>query len=221
LVHGLPFGRAVSVLLVHHEGVEAAILAKALDSAGFRVHLVSDARERLDAMTFDVVVVGVSGELPGRLALCTRLRVDGYKGAIVALSKDSTELDRLVDAGADDFAAVPIEASELVARVRMALRRVATHAARWGPIEIDRFQRVARLRSRALALTAREYALLACLVEAAGTAVSRTELVAKVWGRYDPGSNMVEVHLSRLRAKLGEDADIIQTIRRAGYRLRR
>jgi DNA-binding response OmpR family regulator len=215
--------RGVSVLLVNHEDAEAAILARGLDSAGFRATILSEAgsAERLGVAAFDVVVVGVAGALPDRLVFCEKLREDGYKGAVVALSRDSTELDKLVDAGADDFAAVPIQPSELVARVRVALRRVAIRAARWGPLEIDRVQRAARLRGRTLALTEREYALLVCLVEAAGAAVSRAELVAKVWRRYDPGSNMVEVHLSRLRDKLGEDADIIQTIRRAGYRLRR
>lgn len=223
LVRGLLLARGVSVLLIHHDGAEALLLARRLDSAGFPASVLSGARlpEKVDAAAFDVVVVGVAGELQGRLALCEKLRNDGYKGAILALSRDSTEMDSLVDAGADDFAAAPIQASELVARVRVALRRVATRAARWGPLEIDRVQRAARLRGRALALTEREYAILACLVDSAGTAVSRTELVTKVWGRYDPTSNMVEVHLSRLRDKLGEDADIIQTIRRAGYRLRR
>ena len=88
-------------------------------------------------------------------------------------------------------------------------------------MEIDRVQRSVRLRGRVLVLTAREYAVLTCLVEAAGDVVSRAELISKVWGRGDPGSNLVEVHLSRLRDKLGEDAGVIETVRRAGYRLRR
>jgi DNA-binding response OmpR family regulator len=213
----------VSVLLVEHDDVEASTLARALELAGFRVSVQPglDPSQRLDATAFEVVVIGTAGEPRGRLALCQRLRGEGYKGAIVALSADSGEPDRLVDAGADDFAAAPIQAAELVVRVRAALRRAAIRSARWGPLEIDRFQRAARLRGRALSLTAREYALLACLVEAAGRALSRTELVGKVWGRYDPSSNLLEVHLSRLRDKLGDDAQIIETIRRAGYRLRR
>jgi DNA-binding response OmpR family regulator len=213
----------VSVLLVHQEGSEAAVLARALESAGLHMTISTEAGppDRIDVATFPVVLIGVGGELSSRLAFCERLRREGYKGAIVALGRDSTELDKLVDVGVDDFVAPPIQASELVTRVRVALRRVATRAARWGPLEIDRIQREARLRGRLLALTAREYALLACLVEAAGTALSRTELVSKVWGPNDPGSNMVEVHFSRLRDKLGEDAGIIQTIRRGGYRLRR
>lgn len=213
----------MSVLLVHNEDVDASTLAKALELAGFRVRvqLDIDFSPRFDPAAFEVILIGVARDVRSRLALCQRLRLEGYRGAIVVLSMDSEEPDRLVDAGADDFAASPIPAAELVVRVRAALRRVAMRAARWGPVEIDRLQRSARLRGRALALTAREYALLACLVEASGRAVSRAELVAKVWGRHDPGSNLVEVHLSRLRDKLGEDAAIIETIRRAGYRLRR
>jgi len=222
LVHTLRAPRAVSVLLVHHVRVDATNLARALESAGLRVsiHPYGDLSRRLDTVAVDVVIIGNAGELRTRLALCEQFRMEGYKGAIVALSTDATEPDRLLDAGADDFAASPIQASELIVRVRAALRRVALQVTRWGPLEIDRVQRSARLRGRALSLTAREYALLACLVDAAGHAVSRAELVSKVWGKGDPGSNLVEVHLSRLRDKLGEDSEVIETIRRAGYRLR-
>ncbi|MGO9833862.1 MAG: response regulator transcription factor [Polyangiaceae bacterium] len=213
----------MSVLLLQHDAVEASTLARALESEGFRVTVNSgiDVAARPDPSPFDVIVIGTAGELQARLALCHRLRVDGYRGAVVALSRDAKDPDQLVDAGADDFVAAPIQSSELVARVRAALRRAATRATRWGPLDIDRGHRTARLRGRPLSLTAREYALLVCLVEAGGNAVSRAQLVSKVWGRHDPGSNLVEVHLSRLRDKLGEDAAIIETIRRAGYRLRR
>src|SRR5580700_1655476 len=133
---------AVSVLLVQHEDVDASFLTRALEPAGFRVTIQNERDlPRLDAAAFEVVVIGVAGELGSRVALCQRLRLEGYRGAIVALSTDSEEPDRLVDAGADDFAASPIQASELVVRVRAALRRVAMRAVRWGPLEIDRVQR--------------------------------------------------------------------------------
>ena len=213
----------MSVLIVEHDAVEAAALARALESEGFRVTLHSevDATARPDASALDVIVIGTSGDLTKRLALCRRLRVEGYTGGIVAVSTDATEPDQLVDAGADDFVAAPIRSSELAPRVRAILRRVATWVAVWGPLEIDRVHRAARLRGRTLSLTAREYALLVCLIEASGSAVSRAQLVSTVWGRRDPGSNLVEVHLSRLRDKFGEDSAMIETIRRAGYRLRR
>jgi two-component system OmpR family response regulator len=105
----------------------------------------------------------------------------------------------------------------------MSLRRVVARSrSRWGPLEIDRVHRTTSVRGRAAQLTAREYALLACLLDAGGEVVSRSDLLAKAWSREDdPGSNLVEVHLSRLRDKLGADAALIETVRRAGYRLRR
>jgi DNA-binding response OmpR family regulator len=90
-----------------------------------------------------------------------------------------------------------------------------------GPLALDRNERVAYLRERSLALTAREYSLLARLVEANGDTVTRAELLAAVWRRGgEPVSNLVEVNLSRLRDKLGPDAAMIETVRRGGYRLR-
>jgi two-component system OmpR family response regulator len=213
---------AVAVLLVHHDPAEALIVAEALNSAGLRatVHPATQSLVRLDAAPFDVIVVGAAGDVHHRLSLCRRLRLDGYKGAILAIARDTTEVHPYVEAGADDFAAAPIQATEVVARVRVALRRVASRNLRWGPLEIDRDERTVTLRGRKLALTAREYSLLTCLTEGAGNTVSRSELVHRVW-RHDPGSNMVEVHLSRLRDKLGDDASLIETVRRSGYRLRR
>jgi DNA-binding response OmpR family regulator len=88
-------------------------------------------------------------------------------------------------------------------------------------LDIDRAHGTALLRGQPLRLTSREYAMLTCLVEAAGEIVSRNDLLARVWQREeDASSNLVEVHLSRLRDKLGDDASIIETVRRAGYRLR-
>jgi DNA-binding response OmpR family regulator len=154
---------------------------------------------------------------------CQRLRAEGHLGAIVVLSAKANEAVGLIDAGADDFVVPPIEGSELVARVQGALRRAVTRArSRWGSVEIDRVHRAAYLRGQLLPLTSREYALLSSLLEAGGDVVSRADLLSKVWGRdEDPGSNLVEVHLSRLRDKLGMDAELIETVRRAGYRLRR
>ncbi len=93
---------------------------------------------------------------------------------------------------------------------------------RWGEIEVDRVARTATLRGRSLALTSREYALLVCLLDAAGAPVARADLLARVWGiAEDPGSNVLEVHVSRLRDKFGEDAVLFETIRKTGYRLRK
>jgi DNA-binding response OmpR family regulator len=214
----------VSVLFVQDGASEAASLTACLQDAGFLV-VVEPAGETVgvDLTAFDVIAIGISEGAEERVRLSRRLRAQGYLGAIIAVGAAPSEVPALLDAGADDFMVAPVEPSELLVRVRMALRRVVTRArSRWGRIEIDRVSRKAYLRARLLALTAREYDVLACLLEAAGETVPRAELLAKVWGRDDdPGSNLVEVHLSRLRDKLGPDASAIQTVRRAGYRLRK
>jgi DNA-binding response OmpR family regulator len=217
--------RPMSILLVQHDAAEAAALTHVLEQAGFRVTVALDSgdRELGDAAAYDVVAIGGRRALGERLELCRRLRAEGYLGAIVALGADANDLPALLEAGTDDFVVAPLQASEVIARVQMALRRVVAGArARWGPVEVDRVHRAVLLRGRVLPLTAREYALLSCLLEAGGEVVSRADLLSKVWAREDdPGTNLVEVHLSRLRDKLGADAAMIETVRRAGYRLRR
>jgi DNA-binding response OmpR family regulator len=215
----------VSVLLVQHESSKALLLAAALEHAGHRVKVEAEGAgpEPVDAAAFDVVAIGAEQAADNRVRLCVRLRAEGYLGAIVVVGVEPDQVSTLVDAGADDFVLAPVQELELVARVAMARRRVVARArSHWGPMEIDRVHRTASLRGQALPLTAREYALLECLLEAGGEVISRADLLSKVWARDDdPGTNLVEVHLSRLRDKLGEDASLIETVRRAGYRLRR
>jgi DNA-binding response OmpR family regulator len=215
----------VSILLALHDPAEATSLSGILEQAGFPVVVVQGEGELagVDVHVFAVVAVGVIGGVDVRARLCRQLRAEAYLGAILALGAETSDIGALLDAGVDDFILAPVRASELVARVQMAVRRsVAGVRARLGPVEIDRAHRVALLRGKALPLTAREFSLLACLVEAGGELVSRADLLLKVWAREeDTGSNLVEVHLSRLRDKLGDDATMIETVRRAGYRLRR
>jgi DNA-binding response OmpR family regulator len=127
-----------------------------------------------------------------------------------------------LDAGADDYLAKPFDLGELMARVRALLRRSQGGdqvVLRIGGLTIDRAQRTAMLDGRSLDLTAREFALLTHLAREAGRVVPRTELLAKVWQTsFDPGSNVVEVHVKNLREKLGPDSSLIETVRGAGYR---
>jgi DNA-binding response OmpR family regulator len=214
----------VSVLLLHHDAAAAASLAVALQHAGFQVSVADPGAEPAgaDAVAFDVVALGMKGAPGERVQACERLRTVGYGGAIVIVGASPGDVEPLLDAGADDFVPAPVQEDELIARLRMARRRVGARARRrWGPVELELLYRTASLRGQALTLTDREYGLLACLVEAGGEVVSRAELLSKVWERSEGNkSNLVEVHVSRLRDKLGADADMIETVRGAGYRLR-
>jgi two-component system, OmpR family, response regulator len=216
----------VRVLLTDQDDPDTLVLAELLEQSRFSVTIASPSTEETttaDMSVFDAVTMGMRERLGGRIERCRSLRELGYAGAILALCEDAAEGEALLDAGADDFVAAPLKPSELTARLRASIRRAAArHRLRWGALELDRLGRLVRVRGRSVALTARECELLARLIEASGKVVSRATLRKQVWhGREDRGTNLVEVHLSRLRDKLGEDAAMIETVRGVGYRLRR
>jgi len=128
-----------------------------------------------------------------------------------------------LEAGADDYMVKPFEVDEFVARVRALVRRTSGFGAmRCGRLVVDRVRREAVLDGMALVLTNREYALLLHMLHRVDQIVKRSDLLAHVWGmNFDPGSNLLDVHVSRLRDKFGDCAWMIETVRGVGYRLRR
>ena len=218
---------ALAILVCEAIDPDQSSVVQALAGGGFAVTARAEAGEPnlVDARTFEAVVISMAGRSragAAALKLCSELRASGYRGGIIVAGtrRRSEGVDALAR-GADDFVSGPIDASEFVARLRAVLRRTAGSLLRWGEIEVDVARRAAYLRGGYLALTDREQAVLACLVEAAGGMVSRKQLLRRVWERDDdPGTNLVEVHVSRLREKLGVDSAMIETVRRAGYRLR-
>lgn len=219
----------MSILLVDFGRSEASEVAAILQGAGFEVAISPVPLESpaTEGAPFDVDVVMVGGWDPHYPVgpLCGAFRKSGYVGALMAVGpREPRSLGvAALDAGADDFVFRPLHAKELVARVKAVSRRVAGRfRLTWNGLTIDRAHQTVHLRDQPLSLTAREYALLVCLVEADGNTVTRTELLSRVWRhKRDPESNLVEVHLSRLRDKLGPDATMIETVRRGGYRVRR
>jgi DNA-binding response OmpR family regulator len=203
---------------------ESGSLATVLESS-FQVTLVSSPDDAFygDVGGFEAVTLGMPASLERRVECCQGLRERGYVGGVLAVCADAGEGERLLEAGADDFLISPVAPLELLTRLRSCIRRAAARSRlRWGPLELDRVGRVAEVRGRSIALTDRESELLAYLIEAGGQLISRPRLREQLLRRTeDRGSNLVEVHLSRLREKLGEDAAIIETVRGSGYRLRR
>ena len=213
----------VRVLLIDHRGEDAVALAELLEQARFRTTLVPSPEEATsaDIHSFAAITLGVWGPLAARIEWCQSLREQGYTGAILVVCDDAADAEPLLDAGADDFVASPLKPAELGARLRASIRRSgARHRLQWGHLELDRVGRLARLRGQSIALTARECELLARLIEAGGRVVSRESLRKQIWPSPQNRGNLVEVFLSRLRDKLGDDASMIETIRGAGYRLR-
>jgi DNA-binding response OmpR family regulator len=219
--------RDVKLLVIEDDPKLARLLTRVLQEEGYVVDGCSKGEPGLRQATsglYDLVVLDwMLPDLDG-LSLCRRLRELGTSLPILMLTSRSELSERVMalDAGADDYVVKPFEIEELVARVRALLRRVAgIGKTSVGTLTIDTRHRRAVLGAAPLDLTTREYALLSYLARRADQIVTRSELLSHVWStRFDPGSNLVEVHMSRLRDKLGRSAWMIETVRGAGYRLR-
>ncbi len=221
------------VLLVDDDIRLHELLKSYLEENGFVVASAKDGREGLDRVfreTFDVVLLDVM--MPGMdgLEVCRRIR---EKSAIpiVMLTAKGDETDRVVglELGADDYLAKPFGPRELLARIRAVLRRTMPSdtgkTIRSGPIEIDLGARSVTKEGAAIDLTGIEFDLLVALAERPGRVVSR-EALLELAGRSDAhvGDRAVDVHVSHLRQKLGDDArtpKLIKTVRGVGYVLTR
>ena len=215
------------MLVIEDDPKLARLLTRVLQEEGYVVDGCSEGEPGLrqaQSGLYDLVVLDwMLPDLDG-LSLCRRLRELGTSLPILMLTSRSELSERVMalDAGADDYMMKPFEIEELLARVRALLRRVAgVGKTSVGPLSIDTRYRRATLGATQLDLTTREYDMLSHLARRADQIVTRSELLAHVWStRFDPGSNLVEVHMSRLRDKLGHSAWMIETVRGSGYRLR-
>jgi len=215
----------VKVLVVEDNRKLASFLARALHEEGYIVDIVEDgavAREQLSQLSYDLVVLDWMLPTLDGLSICRAARAAGATVPILMLTARGDVAERIagLDAGADDYLAKPFDLGELLARVRALIRRDAGgRVLTVGSLQIDRDLHAASLGGKRLDLTPREFALLTYLVARPGRVVPRTELLAKVWhAGFDPGSNVVEVHVKNLRAKLGAEAGTLETVRGVGYR---
>ncbi|MDD6693244.1 MAG: response regulator transcription factor [Olsenella sp.] len=204
---------------------QAGIKAEGLrDDAEFRA---ACERQAPDAVLLDIMLPGTDGlKILGRIRATPGLS----RVPVMMLTAKDTELDtvRALDSGADDYLAKPFGMMEMVSRVRVLLRRSqATGAERAskvlsvGPVELWPSRREVTLEGEELQLTMREFDLLEFLMRSPGEVFSREMLLQRVWGwDFDGGSRTVDVHVQQIRAKLGEHADLIETVRGVGYRLR-
>ena len=215
------------MLVVEDDQKLARFLERVLSEEGYGVDRCSsgaDAVAQLRLGVYDLVLLDwMIPELDG-LEVCRQVRRAGSTVPILMLTARDQVGERVLglDAGADDYLVKPFEIEELVARINALLRRSAGHTQlRVGPLAIDRAGRRALLDGKALDLTTREFALLLHLARKSEQVVSRSELLSQVWSiQFDPESNVVEVHISRLRDKLEGHSWMIETLRGRGYRLR-
>jgi DNA-binding response OmpR family regulator len=220
--------RTVKALIVGDDPAVVASLVGALVMEGHSADVCPDAATVLRAArssAFDLLVVARTAEALDALALVRRVRAFGRAEPVVMVAgngdDDGARLEAL-DAGVDEVVTSPFDPRGVVARGAALLARAAgVVRLRSGALDMDRVSREAWLEGRALSLTSREYEILAFLLEHVGRVVSAAELLARVWRSEDaPSSNLVQVHVSRLREKLGAYATHLETVRGAGYRLR-
>jgi DNA-binding response OmpR family regulator len=216
----------MKVLVVEDDKKLAGLLSRALTEDGYEVEVTGEAAavvERATTGTYGIVVLDWMLPDVDGVTVCRRMRAARVDTPVLMLTARGDVKDRVagLDAGADDYLVKPFEIEELLARVRALGRRAAGNTKlTCGSLEVDRVARQVRIGGATLALTAREYGILVYLVENEGRAVSRAELLNNVWETtHDPGTNVVEVHVSRLREKLGPHAVTIETVRGQGYRL--
>jgi two-component system OmpR family response regulator len=215
------------VLVVEDDERLARLVARALQEDGFLVDRAHDGRTGLGAALaadFDLVVLDLMlPELNGSEVL-ERLVTARPEQRVLVLSAVPEIGVRVacLELGAVDFVGKPFVIAELLARVRSRIRVPAPGAAqRWltaGPVSLDLRQRRATIAGRRVDLSLREFLLLQHLMQRPGEACSRTEILADVWGlMFDPGSNVVDVCVRRLRTKM-DHADRVETVRNVGYR---
>ena len=223
------------VLVVEDEPDIRHLIAHHLGREGFRCREVATGAEALRAVRTsipDLIVLDLMLPEMGGLEVCRRLRGDAGTAAIpiIMLTAKSDEIDRVVglELGADDYVAKPFSPKELVARVRAVLRRARPDPTRGvyreGPIVLDPGRHTVMVQGAPVALTPKEFDLLQVLLEASGRVLSREHLLTRVWGYAHADeieSRTVDVHVRRLRAKLGDDGRRIATVKSVGYRFER
>ncbi|MFS0773938.1 winged helix-turn-helix domain-containing protein [Sphingomonas sp. 1P08PE] len=222
------------ILIVEDDPSTAAYLAKGLVEAGYTAETASDGRDGLFLASegvFDLIIA--DRMLPGLdgLSMVGALRAARIPTPVLVLSALASVDDRVdgLKAGADDYLCKPFSFAELSARIEALVRRAdraATEPQKTrlsvGDLEIDLLSRHVSRAGRPIALGGREFNLLEFLARHAGQVVTRTMMLEKIWNyHFDPGSNVVDVHIGRLRRKLedGFNSPILHTVRGAGYRL--
>ena len=219
------------ILVVEDDEVAAEYVRKRLMEAGHVVDLAPDGDLGLvmaRAADYDALIL--DRMLPKRdgLEVLGELREDGDATPVLILSALG-EVDQKVEglrAGGDDYLAKPYSFTELLARVEAIGRRSDPSAAvtklKVGGLEMDLLARTVRRDGQKVLLQPREFRLLECLMRNAGRVVTRTMLLEKVWDyHFDPQTNVIDVHISRLRGKIDKDFEepLLHTVRGAGYRL--
>jgi len=214
------------ILLIEDDPMIGRAMSAGFTDAGFSLDWVQDGRAAdlsLAAGVYDIAVLDLGLPKKDGMAVLRTLRSSGNAMPVLIVTARDAVADRIagLDAGADDYILKPFDLDELIARVRAVLRRHAAAASSQlvcGRVTLDPMRKVVTLDGEQVALAAREFALLEVLMQRPGTVLSRKKLEESVYNWDDDlGSNAVEVHIHRLRRKLG--TDFIRNVRGVGYRV--
>ncbi len=216
------------VLIIEDEAKTAAYLRQGLSENGFTAEVCTNGEDGLhQALTVENDVIILDVMLPGRdgWSILEALRKAGKPIPILFLTARDTVYDKVkgLELGADDYLVKPFDFAELLARVRMILRRGPTRQAevlRIGDLQLDLPRRKATRAGARLELTAKEFSLLELLVRRRGEPLSRTLIAEQVWDvNFDSDSNVLEVAIRRLRSKVDDPfaTKLIHTVRGVGY----
>lgn len=222
---------SVKILLVEDDNQTADYIAKGLREHGHVVDKTDNGRDGLYMATgeaYDVMIIDRNLPKMDGLSLVKAARASGTKTPVLFLTTMGGVDDRVagLEAGGDDYLTKPFAFAELMARVSALARRppiVATTTLRAGDLEIDLLARTVTRGGKRIELLAQEFKILEYLMRHAGEIVTRTMLLEKVWDfHFDPKTNIVETHISRLRGKIdkGFDKPLLHTVRGAGYVIR-
>jgi DNA-binding response OmpR family regulator len=215
----------VRVLIVEDDESIATSLARGLEREGFATQLATTGEAALRARGYDVVLLDLGLPDVDGFDVCRRLRT-GSDVPIIVVSARSDEVDRVIglELGADDYIVKPFGFRELVARIRAVMRRGQSrpddHApVRIGALTVDRRTRRVIMDDDEIALTPKEFDILALLAEDPGAVHSREKILEEVWDPHWYGpTKTLDVHVASLRKKLG-DPSWIETVRGVGFRL--
>ncbi|WP_321858036.1 response regulator transcription factor [Burkholderia cenocepacia] len=221
------------VLTIEDDEITANEIVRELKGRGFTVEWVANGRDgmaRALGNEFDVITLDRMLPFVDGLTILTTMRSVGVRTPVLMLSAlgDVDERVRGLRAGGDDYLTKPFDPEEMAARLEVLLRR--SHAAPAaldttlvvGPLKLDLISRKVFRDGEEIVLLPTEYRVLEYMMRNAGQTITRTMLFEAVWGyHFDPGTNLIEVHMGRLRKKIDppDAKQMIQTVRGAGYRL--
>lgn len=232
MVKALPFLEAIfveSIYLVEDDDNIRKLVCYALSKEGYDISgfaVPSEFWTSYEKTVPNLILLDIMLPEEDGLSILKKIRTTEKDVPIIMLTAKGSEFDKVtgLDMGADDYISKPFGMTELVSRVRAVLRRSGRKTEdnkeySIGELHVDPRRHTVQVSGKEIILSYKEFSLLLALLEAEGGAVKREELLYKVWGEYYGESRTLDVHIRKLRVKLGSAGDLIQTVKNIGYKI--